>query len=144
MNGPELSSMMNTANQSFDKTLQLIQFYTDLLMYHQTKFGRKRLSCSEDIIWTKPGQADTRYYLGKTWTGRHTMIPVISPPPPSPTTKLCCRGWGGGYKKIFLKHKINKTTHPRGKFKKRKKAHLLFRCTCSAVNSGLIWPREQR
>ena len=69
MNGPELSSMMNTANQSFDKTLQLKWFYTDLLMYHQTKFGRKRLSCSEDIIWTKPGQADTRYYLDKTWAG---------------------------------------------------------------------------
>ena len=40
------SETLNTANQSFWKTIWLT------VMHHHTKFGSKRFSNSEDIIWT--------------------------------------------------------------------------------------------
>ena len=126
--------MMNTANQSFDKTLKLIQFYTDLLMYHQTKFGRKRLSCSEDIIWTKPGQADTRYYLGKTWTGRHKILSgqnldrqthndssYISTSPPPPPLNFAVGAGEGGIKFFLFKAQDKQNHTPQREILKKKK-----------------------
>ena len=51
---------LKAANQSFCMTLQL------MLVYHHTKFGYKKLSGSEDIVWKKNSLTSTAFAVTLT------------------------------------------------------------------------------
>ena len=62
-------------------------------MHHHIRFGYKKLSCSEDIFWTKQAGRYTKRRTTRTRRFHYTPFPPLPPPPP-PNPQPCICTWG--------------------------------------------------